>query len=162
MSAMVNGGVLPKTTIIKTTSEELNGKQVIRSSTSEKMRKLLRLVVTEGSGKKADVLGLFPGGKTATSNKLVNGRYNEKSRISSFLSAFPIYNPRYTILIMIDEPKGNKDTFGFATGGWVSAPATGRIITRIANLKGIIHKRDEINEINNLLYVEHSTKKDSL
>jgi cell division protein FtsI (penicillin-binding protein 3) len=162
MSSLVNGGMLHPTTIIKQQNpEQINSRQVLKESTSEKMRKLLRLVVTEGSGKKADVKGLFPGGKTATSNKLVNGKYHDKLRLSSFLSAFPINEPKYTILVMIDEPKGTKETFGFATGGWTSAPTTSRIIMRLANLYGIIPYTNK-DEIDNQLYLEHSTKNDSL
>ncbi len=162
MSSMVNGGVLNKTTIIKPENEEAQeSRQVLKEATSEKMRRLLRLVVTNGSGKKADVDGLFVGGKTGTSNKLVNGKYSEKLRLSSFLSAFPINDPKYTILIMIDEPKGTKESFGFATGGWTSAPTTSRIVMRLANLYGIKPYSNK-DEINNQLYIEHSTKGDSL
>jgi cell division protein FtsI (penicillin-binding protein 3) len=162
MSSIVNGGMLHSTTIIKQQNlEQISSRQVLKESTSEKMRKLLRLVVTNGSGKKADVKGLFPGGKTATANKIVNGKYHDKLRLSSFLSAFPINEPKYTILVMIDEPKGTKETFGFATGGWTSAPTTSRIIMRLANLYGIM-PYDNKDEIDSQLYLEHSTKNDSL
>lgn len=164
MSAMVNGGNLHQTTILKSENgEPIDSRQILQESTSEKMRKLLRLVVAEGGGKKADVPGLFVAGKTGTSNKSVNGVYSKSLRLSSFLSTFPVNDPKYTLLIMIDEPKGNKESFGFATGGWVSAPATSRIILRLANLYGIAPANTEkLNEINNALYIEHSTKKDSL
>ena len=62
---------------------------------------------------------------------------------------------------MIDEPKGTKETFGFATGGWTSAPTTSRIIMRLANLYGIMPYANK-DEIDNQLYLEHSTKNDSL
>lgn len=164
MSALVNGGVMPKTTILKSENgEPKEVKQIITESTSEKMRKLLRLVVTNGSGKKANLEGLFVGGKTGTSNKLENGRYAQNLRLSSFMSAFPLHKPRFTILVMVDEPKGNKESFGFATGGWVSTPAASRIILRLANLYGIVPKTgEELDAINQQLYVPYSTKDDSL
>ncbi len=62
---------------------------------------------------------------------------------------------------MIDEPKGTKESFGFATGGWTSAPTTSRIVMRLANLYGIMPNNNK-DEINNQLHLEYSTKNDSL
>ncbi|MEQ8195635.1 MAG: penicillin-binding transpeptidase domain-containing protein, partial [Rhodospirillales bacterium] len=76
-------------------------------------------------------------GKTGTAEKQMRGRYNVKALISSFVGAFPIDDPRYAILVLVDEPKGNKQSFNYATGGWVAAPAVGRIIKRMAPVLGI-------------------------
>jgi cell division protein FtsI (penicillin-binding protein 3) len=97
----------------------------------------MRLVVEKGTGKGAAVPGYDVGGKTGTSDKNVNGRYKKDSRISSFVGAFPMTAPRYAVLVLVDEPKGTKATFGYATAGWVAAPAAGRIISRIAALYGV-------------------------
>ena len=46
-------------------------------------------------------------------------------------------DPRYAVLVMVDDPKGNKATFGYATGGWTAAPAVGRMVSRIASILGV-------------------------
>lgn len=106
--------------------------RIISSETSEKMRKLLRLSVTKGTGKNADVEGLRIGGKTGTAEKSVNGRYDSKKLISSFVAAFPMNDPRYIVMVMIDEPKGHERSYGYATAGWVAAPAVKRIAISMA------------------------------
>ena len=119
---------------------------------------MLRLVVKHGSGTRAEAPGYFVGGKTGTSNKLVNGAYRSDLRLSSFVSAFPINNPRYVMLISVDEPKGKKETFGFATGGWVSAPATSNIVKRIAPLLGIFPDTENAASIEQSLYMPYNPR----
>ena len=51
--------------------------------------------------------------------------------------AFPINDPRYIVLVMVDEPKPNAHSYGFATGGWVAAPVVSRIVQRMAPLLGM-------------------------
>ena len=97
----------------------------------------MRAVVMEGTGKKAIVPGYMVGGKTGTAEKQVNGRYKRKALMSSFIAAFPMQNPRYVVLAMLDEPKGTKATFGYATGGWVAAPVVGAVIRKMAHLYAI-------------------------
>lgn len=138
VSAIVNNGIMRTPTIIKKPDgEDAPGERVVSQSTSTQVRQLMRLVVEKGTGKGAAVPGYDVGGKTGTSDKNVNGRYKKDSRISSFVGAFPMTAPRYAVLVMVDEPKGNKATFGYATAGWVAAPAAGRIISRIAALYGV-------------------------
>jgi len=137
-AAIVNGGILRPVTLIKRRGDEpIPGERVISARTSEQMRKLMRLVVEKGSGKSANVPGYLVGGKTGTAEKIVNGRYKKDSRISSFVGAFPMNAPRFLVYAMLDEPKGNKSTFGYATAGWVVAPMISRIVSRIAALYGI-------------------------
>lgn len=112
--------------------EVLDGKNVVN------IRKLLRLVVEYGTGGKANAEGYRVGGKTGTAEKLsTGGGYKKDSKMVSFMGVFPADNPHYAVLVMVDEPKGTKATYGFATGGWVSAPAAGRIISRMGPLLGI-------------------------
>jgi cell division protein FtsI (penicillin-binding protein 3) len=101
------------------------------------MRNLMREVVLHGTGTKADVPGYKVGGKTGTAEKLVHGRYVQNARISSFVGAFPIDGPRYAVLAMLDEPKGNRSTANYATGGWVAAPVIARLVRHMAPLLGI-------------------------
>src|SRR3546814_2775885 len=85
------------------------------------MRRLLRLVVEQGTGKQAAAEGYLVGGKTGTAEELGPRGYNRRALISSFVAAFPMDDPRYVVLAMLDEPKGNKATHGYATGGWGAA-----------------------------------------
>ena len=139
-SAMVNGGIAVKPTILKTPTAYKNSKEnvrVISPETSHRMRQLLRLVVTEGTGGKADVDGYLVGGKTGTAEKAGVGGYNRKKLISSFLGVFPMNNPEYAVFVMVDEPVGTKETWGYATGGWVGAPAVKNIIASTVSILGI-------------------------
>jgi len=155
MSAIVNGGKLYPVTILKR-KEPPQYTQVCKESTSDIMRKLLRLVVKYGSGKKSEVNGYFVGGKTGTANKVIDGKYSKNLRISSFVAAFPIYNPKYVIHVMLDEPKGIKETFGFAGGGWTAAPVVSRIIKRIAMLYNIPPQVVNKEKIENYLHVDYN------
>ena len=74
--------------------------------------------------------------------------------MSSFVAAFPMHDPQYVVLIMVDEPKGTKETFGYATGGWVAAPAVSRIIARSAPLLGVAPVDPEAPEIRRDLMIE--------
>lgn len=138
-SAIINGGVLhPPTLIKRPPGMPAPGRQVIRRDVSDVMRKLMVLVVEDGTGKKAAAEGYLVGGKTGTSEKVNDrGGYNRKALFNTFVAGFPMHNPRYVVQIMIDEPKGQKSTYGFATAGWTAAPAVGRVINRIAPLLGV-------------------------
>ncbi|MSO74289.1 MAG: penicillin-binding protein 2, partial [Alphaproteobacteria bacterium] len=122
--------------------------------TSEIMRRLLRLVVTDGTGKKAAAPGYLVGGKTGTAEKPGTGGYHKKSLISTFVGAFPMNAPRYVVFAMIDEPKGNESTFGFATAGWTAAPLISRLITRTAPLLGVEPVDEDSEPVRHELMIE--------
>jgi cell division protein FtsI (penicillin-binding protein 3) len=138
--SIVNGGnlVSPRLTFAEVKDYQ-SLVRVVSERTAQNMRSLLRLTVTDGTGGSAEVEGLLIGGKTGTAEKpSKDGRgYDRKRLISSFLGVFPIDAPRYVIFIMVDEPKGQKDSFGYATAGWVAAPAVGKIIEAMAPMVGI-------------------------
>ncbi len=139
VAALVNGGILYPPTLLKQEAAAVGaGERALKPSTSAQMRYLMRLVVERGTGRKARVPGYLIGGKTGTAEKVgENGRYLRNARLSSFVAAFPIDAPRYALLVVVDEPKGNKSSYGYATGGWVAAPAVARIIDRMAPMVGI-------------------------
>jgi cell division protein FtsI (penicillin-binding protein 3) len=138
VSAIVNGGILRRPTVLKLPSGTIPpGDRVISEKTSEQMRKLMRLVVEYGTAKLAAAPGYVVGGKTGTAEKNERGHYQEKKLLSDFVGVFPMHDPRYLILTMVDEPHANKSSHGYATAGWTVAPATSRIITRIAPLLGV-------------------------
>ena len=137
-AAVVNGGVLvPPTLIKREAGAEVPGRRVMSPETSATMRRLLRLVVQHGTGKKASAPGYLVGGKTGTGEKAGAGGYRRKALVSSFVGAFPMTKPRYVVLALLDEPVGNKDSFGYATGGWTAAPVVGRVVARIAPILGV-------------------------
>lgn len=139
VASVINGGILvrPLLTPVPDEGARASAVRVVSPETSDKMRRLLRMVVTEGTGSKADVPGFFVGGKTGTAEKIVAGRYDRTKLISSFVSAFPMDNPRFVVMVMVDEPKPNAHSHGYATAGWVAAPAVARIVTAAASVLGL-------------------------
>ena len=113
------------------------GRRVFTADTSYRLRSLLRLVVMRGTGRKADAPGYRIGGKTGTAQKLINGHYSQTINLTSFAGVFPMDDPRYVIVVMLDEPKATKDTYGFTTAGWNVAPVVSRTVSRIAPMLGV-------------------------
>jgi cell division protein FtsI (penicillin-binding protein 3) len=109
----------------------------VTAATAAKLRWLMWLTVAEGTGKSARVPGYLVGGKTGSADKASAGGYRSGRLLSSFVAAFPIDQPRYVILVTLDEPVGDAETYGQATGGWTAAPTVGRIISRIGPLLGL-------------------------
>ncbi|MDO9502800.1 penicillin-binding protein 2, partial [Falsiroseomonas sp.] len=149
VAAVANGGILRQPTLMaQPPGTAAEGTRVISEGTSATMRRLMRLVVTEGSGRSADVPGYFVGGKTGTAQKIgPNGRYLQNKRIAAFVGAFPMQAPRYAVYVMVDEPKPNARSHGFATAGWVAAPAAGEIVRRVAPILGMAPETDRAPEI---------------
>jgi len=112
------------------------------------------LVVEHGTGTMAAAPGYVVGGKTGTADKVSGRHYVERKLLSSFVAAFPINDPKYLTLIMVDEPHPNKQSHGYATGGWTAAPATSRVIQRIAPLLGVEAVDETSLEIRQALAVE--------
>src|SRR5512139_3867506 len=139
INAMVNGGLLIPPTFLKRSEAEAMAiaKRVIKPETSDKMRYLMRLNAEIGTARKADVAGYYIGGKTGTAEKVINGRYAKKRVLNAFTAILPADNPKYQLLIMLDEPQPLKETYGFITSGWNAVPTGGNVIARIAPLLGI-------------------------
>lgn len=143
ISAMVNGGRLMTPTLVHNPENWQGGKQVISPDTSRKIRQLLRMAVTKGTGGRADAVGYRVGGKTGTAEKAIAGGYARKKLISSFMGVFPMDDPQYAVFALLDEPKGTKETFGFRSGGWVAAPVVRNVILRSAPLLGVAPKQED-------------------
>src|SRR5437016_7252305 len=139
INAIMNGGYLIPPTFLRRSEEEARAlaKKVIKSETSEKMRYLMRLNAEIGTARQAEVKGYYIGGKTGTSEKVVNGRYSKKQVLNSFTAIVPADNPQFQVLVMLDEPKSLPETHGFITSGWNAVPTGGKVIARIAPLLGI-------------------------
>lgn len=155
-AAMVNGGIYRPATMFKTDpNAKLPGKRVFTAATSARMRQLMRMIVVDGTGRKADALGYRVGGKTGSAEKPGVGGYNRNLVVATFAAAFPMDNPRYVVLAMLDEPKGTAEASFQRTAGYTAAPVVQRTITRIGPLLGIIPdmKRDvDVSELMPLLW----------
>jgi cell division protein FtsI (penicillin-binding protein 3) len=138
-AALVNGGIYHAPTLLRRDgAAAAPGRRIFSESTSAEIRRLLRLVVTSGTGRRADAPGYRVGGKTGTAEKIENGRYVHGQNVVNFAAAFPMDAPRYVVVTMIDDPRGSKATYGFRTAGMVAAPAVRRIIERIAPALGVV------------------------
>jgi len=142
MTSILNGGEYRPLTIKRLDPSQVPaGHRVISEATSRTMLDLMRLNVTNGTGAKADAPGYRVGGKTGSAEKPIHGHIERNKLVSSFAAVFPTDGPmnadRYFVLIMLDEPKPTRETFGFATGGWTAAPAAGKVIERIAPYLGV-------------------------
>jgi cell division protein FtsI (penicillin-binding protein 3) len=143
-AAMVNGGQLITATLIKDHDPDYGDRRrIISESTSEQIRAMMRSTVKVGTGRSANVDGYRVGGKTGTAEKPDAGGYKEDALMSSFLGVFPMDEPRYLVLVSVDEPQGIAETFNFASAGWVAAPLVKNIITRIGPILGIAPSTEE-------------------
>lgn len=160
ISTLVNGGMMYPATLLKSDTGLNRGERVLSTETSDKMRQLMRLVVANGTGRKAEAPGYVVGGKTGTAEKQIGGRYKKSAKISSFVGAFPIHDPRYVVFAMVDEPIGNKSTFNYATGGWVAAPVVKRVVGQIGPLLGIMPHVGEEEPLDLPIVDKHKKKPD--
>ena len=139
-SALMNGGVWRPATLLKVDRNHPTGpgRRVFSEETSYKMRALLRLVVTKGTGSKADAPGYRVGGKTGTADKVSGGGYSKTRVVTNFAGVFPIDEPRYVIVVMLDEPQATAESMGFRFAGWNVAPVVSKTISRIAPMLGVL------------------------
>ena len=143
-AAAVNGGYYYAPRLVKSISSEdgavylESGKRLlcrtVSEETSEILSSMLEGVVKEGSGKQAYVEGLRVAGKTGTAQKYENGHIAAGKYVSSFVGYFPADDPRYLVLVIVDEPQGSY------YGSTVAAPCAGEIFRGIAetiHFKGV-------------------------
>jgi cell division protein FtsI (penicillin-binding protein 3) len=137
-ATLVNGGVWRPATLLRNSGHVPAGERVFSEETSFKMRQMLRLIVTNGSGRKAEAAGFRVGGKTGTAEKAGAGGYSKSVNVSTFVAAFPMDRPRYVVLVMHDAPQGNAETGGQTTAAWTAAPVVSKVIARTGALLGVI------------------------
>lgn len=136
-AALVNGGIWRPATLLKV-NKAPEGRRVYSEATSRQLRQMLRMIVVEGTGRKGEAPGFRVGGKTGTAEKTSSGGYSKKVNVSTFAAAFPMDDPRYVVIAMLDAPKGTADTFGFTTAAWTAAPVVSKVISRTGPLLGVI------------------------
>ncbi|MBB3694431.1 penicillin-binding protein 2 [Sphingomonas sp. BK580] len=150
-AALVNGGTWRPATLLKLQPGRAPvGRRVISEATSARMRQMLRLVVMRGTGRKGDAPGYRVGGKTGTAEAAVAGGYDRSRNVATFVAAFPMDEPRYVVLAMLDSPQGTKETGGWKTAAWNAAPVVGRTIARVGSLLGVVpddHRDVDVSDI---------------
>jgi len=139
-ATLFDGGIWHPATLLKVGPDHPvpAGRRVYTAETSYRMRALLRLVVTDGTGKRADAPGYRIGGKTGTAEKIVGGHYSGSAVVTTFAGVFPMDAPRYVVVAMLDDPKATADTYGFHTAGWNVAPVVSKVVSRIGPMLGVM------------------------
>ena len=139
-AALVNGGIWRPATLMRVEpGREARGRRVFSEETSLRMRQMLRLIVTHGTGRRGEAAGFRVGGKTGTAEKVsATGGYSRRVNVSTFAAAFPMDEPRYVVVVMMDAPQGNEETHFLTTAAWTAAPVVSRVIARTGPLLGII------------------------
>ena len=151
VAAFVNEGNMVTPTMYKRSEEEarLHYVRVVSPETSERIRYLMRLNALEGSGSHMNKIasGYRTGGKTGTAEKVVGKSFSSDKTLAVFASAFPLDNPRYAMVILVDEPQAENPQSG-TTAGWNAGEISGRIIQRVAPMLGIAPDFSEILDQN--------------
>jgi cell division protein FtsI (penicillin-binding protein 3) len=139
VAALMNGGMLIPPTFLKRSEADARAlaKPVIKPQTSAMMRYLMRLNAEKGTATKADVPGYYVGAKTGTAEKVFGGHYVKTRLMTDVMAVLPADDPRYLVLIMLDEPQASAETHGFATSGWNAVPVAAKVISRVAPLLGV-------------------------
>ncbi len=138
-AALVNGGIWRPATLYKLEPGQApRGRRVFKASTSARMNQMLRMIVSYGTGRKADAPGFRVGGKTGSAEKAGAGGYRKHSLISTFAAAFPMDRPRYVVVAMLDEPQGTAASSFQRTAAWNAAPIVGKVVPRVGPLLGVM------------------------
>jgi cell division protein FtsI (penicillin-binding protein 3) len=138
-ATLVNGGIWRPTTLLKVQPGRVpQGRRVLSEATSARMRQLLRLIVLEGTGRKAEAPGYRVGGKTGTAEAAEAGGYARNRNVSTFAAAFPMDAPRYVVLVMMDSPQRVEANQFQTTAAYTAAPVVSRVISRTGAMLGVI------------------------
>ncbi|WP_293440132.1 penicillin-binding protein 2 [Planktotalea sp.] len=136
-AALANGGTYIKPTIVKRMGAP-QGTRVVREDTARFARQMLRKVVTEGTASFGEVQGYAVGGKTGTADKpKPRGGYYKDKVIATFASLFPAHNPKYVLVVTLDEPSETSGKKPRRTAGWTAVPVAAEMIGRVAPLLGL-------------------------
>lgn len=130
------------------TPVEPQGPRVLSPDVSALLRRILRLDVTQGTGRTAESPGYFVGGKTGTAEKIgPHGGYLKHVNISAFTGIFPMNAPHYAVYVMLDSPQATPQTHGWTTAGWNAAPTVSRIVSRIGPMLQIFPDTEHAAQI---------------
>lgn len=137
-AAIANGGYKVKPTILKQAGANY-GPRVMSEAVAEASVDMLRKVVTQGTASMGEVPGYHVAGKTGTADKpKPNGGYYEDKVINTFASVFPAHDPKYVLVVTLDEPVETMGEEPRRTAGWTAVPVASEIIGRVAPLLGLL------------------------
>ena len=134
VNAVTNGGIYIYPTLQKRSIGAVRGERVLDPEISAKLREIMFGVVEETSGRNARVPGFRIGGKTGTAEKYLSGSNDKKRNQTAFVGIFPVDAPQYILLVILDEPKGIKETWNLRTAAWNAVPTAGKIMSSILPL----------------------------
>lgn len=141
-ATLANGGYQVKPTLLKSNSSSQHGDQVLSDETSKTLMRMLRAVVTRGTASFGEVKGYHVGGKTGSADKpKPNGGYYEDKVIATFAATFPTHDPKYVLILTLDEPSIRAAGENRRTAGWTAVPVAAELITRVAP---ILNMRPEV------------------
>ena len=136
-AALVNGGTMVQPTLLRR-PDTTPGPRVLSPETSRIMRSLFRQVVTRGTASLGEVAGYGVGGKTGTADKPnPQGGYYDDRVVATFAGAFPMNDPRYVIIVTMDEPQETVGGVERRTAGWTVVPVAAEMVRRIAPVMGM-------------------------
>ena len=136
-AAIANGGIYLKPTLLKQDGPA-KGVRVLSESVAAEAVRMLRGVVTHGTASLAEVPGYEVAGKTGTADKpKKSGGYYKDKVINTFASVFPASDPRYVVLVTLDEPVDTSGPKPKRTAGWTSVPVAAEMIRRVAPILGL-------------------------
>ncbi len=151
-AAIINGGIMRRATLLRVApGQKVEGERIISEQTSAMMRKMLRLIVTEGTGKNAEAEGFRVGGKTGTAEKPGIGGYSKTVNVSTFAGAFPMDAPRYVVIAMLDAPKGSARSSGQVTAAYTAAPVVARVIARTGPMLGVYPDKSKDVDVSDMM-----------
>ncbi|MBV2360511.1 penicillin-binding protein 2 [Thalassococcus sp. CAU 1522] len=142
-AAIANGGHVVKPTLLKQSAPQ-TGPRVMRPEVARAARVMLRKVVTEGTASFGEVPGYFVGGKTGTADKPKErgGGYHKDKVIATFAAMFPAHDPKYVLVVALDEPVETSGDTPRRTAGWTAVPVAAQMIERVAPLLGLRPERE--------------------
>jgi cell division protein FtsI (penicillin-binding protein 3) len=136
-ASVVNGGTRVVPTLLRQDGP-VTGERILSERVSRQATEMLRQTVARGTATFADIAGYEVGGKTGTADKpRPQGGYYDDKVISTFAGVFPASNPRYVIIVSLDEPVETSGSEPRRTAGWTAAPVAGELIRRAAPLLGL-------------------------
>ncbi|MGR3485165.1 MAG: peptidoglycan D,D-transpeptidase FtsI family protein [Paracoccaceae bacterium] len=136
-ASVLNGGTRVQPTLLRQDGP-VAGPRVVSEATSARAREMLRQVVVRGTARLGEVPGYEVGGKTGTADKpRPNGGYFEDRVIATFASVFPASDPRYVLIVTLDEPTDTTGEEPRRTAGWTAVPVAAEIVRRTAPLMGL-------------------------
>jgi cell division protein FtsI (penicillin-binding protein 3) len=150
-AALVNGGVWHPATVLQVRpGQPIESRRVFSEATSARMRQLLRLIVQSGTARKGDAEGYRIGAKTGTGEKPGKGGYDRHNNVVTFASVFPMDDPKYVVMVMMDSPQGAKETYNLRTAAWTVAPIVKAFVGRAGPMFGVypdVNRDIDISEL---------------